>query len=522
MTGSTRSEHGTATEVGPGSTDGGGRSQIPDAEVTSETTVVPSWRRAVSRARRRWENVRLASIFLVLAALAGVGFALLNPPLQAFDEGQHFERAYQLSTGDLFSDKVRVRAPDGQIQHGYGGNLPEHMVKVIDATGTGNDEATSSYRYGLIGDLWTSPPRGKRLVGVRFDNTALYSPFAYAPEIAGIWIARSVGVPDIGDVYAARLAELAGWLLLMWAAIRIAPAGRAIFLVLALNPLAVWQAATLSPDAMGAALLALSVAILLRIRLAPVTSRLLARALLVTLALAVLAASTIKVSYLPMAALLLFVPAELWRRPSRWIVTAATTAVAAAWHIAVLPASAGVPQFHNLNQGVVDSHQQIEFILHHIPQFLGIMIWNVFGSNSVFWGDDYVSQLSWTFLPRWVPYVWIALFVYAIGMRRPAWVADGLRRSKAAMGGMIAIAVVSALMVVGALYVGWTYVGQSTVMGIQRRYWIPLTFLAVPLLLVVRPYFDGRHKNSILAAGSSVLLGVAVLSLYLNYQGLTI
>lgn len=458
-------------------------------------------------------------MFLLLAATSGLAFIVLEPPLQAFDEIQHYERAYQLSTGNLFSDRVQIRTPDG-IQTGYGGRLPGHLVDVVTKSWATSEDAKSGHRFRTVGQLWRNPSHDERLVPVRFDNTAMYGPAAYAPEVLAIWLARTGGLPDIGQVYAARIAELLSWLILMLVAIRIAPVGREIFFVLAVNPLAIWQAMTMSPDAIGAGLLALCVAILLRLRTLQLPiARSPHAGLLVSLTVAILAACTIKVSYLPMAGLLLFVPGGLWRRNWRLLVGGAIFAVALSWHVAVLPVSAGLAEFHHLTAGVVDSHQQMTHILNHLPWFIGVVLWNILGWNSIFWGDDYVVQLSFTTIPRWAPYVWMALLVYAVTLKRPEAVIEKWRRERATVGGLIAIGATSAFMVVGALYVGWSYVGSGTIMGIQRRYWIPLTFLAIPLFLGARPYFEGRRANLVLALGASGILAASVLTLWLNYEG---
>lgn len=485
-----------------------------------ETAQRRALRRLLAAVEDQWARVHLATIFLLFAAVSGLAFIAVDPPLQAFDEIQHYERSYQLSTGNLFSDKVQVRAPDGAVQTGYGGRLPGHLIDVVTKSWTMSEDAKSGHRFRTIGQLWRDPPQDDRLIPVRFDNTAMYGPVAYAPEVLGIWVTRTVGIPDIGQIYAARFAELLSWLVLMWAAIRIAPAGREIFFVLAVNPLAIWQATTMSPDGVGAGLIALCVAILLRLRTTGhPTVRSPYPALLVLLTAAILAACTIKVSYLPIAALLLLVPGGMWRISRRLLVAGAIFVMALSWHLAVLPVSAGIPELQNLTQGVVDSHQQMIYILHNLPRFFGVVLWNIVGWNSIFWGDDYVVQLSYTTIPRWTPYVWMALLIYAVTLKRPEGAIESWRRERATVLGTIAIGATAAFMVVGALYVGWSYVGSGTIMGIQRRYWIPLTYLAIPLFLRARPYFEGRRSNLVLTLGASGIMAASVLTLWLNYQG---
>ena len=62
-------------------------------------------------------------IFAVMALLAGLVLVFVNGPFQAPDEPAHFLRAYQISEGRFFSERVDDKA-GGQLPAAIRNSLP--------------------------------------------------------------------------------------------------------------------------------------------------------------------------------------------------------------------------------------------------------------------------------------------------------------------------------------------------------------------------------------------------------------
>ncbi len=198
-------------------------------------------------------------VFLLLGLLSGLLLVLLTPPFQAPDEYSHFYRAYHISEGHL---TARL------FDHRVGAELPKSLKKLLMFNHLPfNTEARADAQ--LFRQALEIPLLKDDRTFVDFNNTALMSPLPYLPEATVIAIGRLAHTRPILLVYAGRLANLLTWVLLVFLAIRAAPAGKWLIAVLALMPMSIFLAASLSYDACTIGLAYLTTAFLLRIMLAP-------------------------------------------------------------------------------------------------------------------------------------------------------------------------------------------------------------------------------------------------------------
>src|SRR3990172_8222682 len=84
------------------------------------------------------------------------------------------------------------------------------------------------------------------------DTKSVYSPVLLLPQaITMRFFGRLADLPALTIFYLCRFASLLSYLILVWLAIRWIPFGKWILLVLAASPMALFQAATISPDAIS-------------------------------------------------------------------------------------------------------------------------------------------------------------------------------------------------------------------------------------------------------------------------------
>jgi uncharacterized membrane protein len=184
-------------------------------------------------------------VVCLLLGLAGVlPMIVLTPPFQVPDEQEHFHRAYQLSEFQLRGIEQNGRA---------GGILPSSLIELSEAfLGTRAIHTERHITAQPLRRSWMAmdrPLEPDRREFVDFTSTSFYSPLGYLPQTIAIVVGRSLGAGPLALLYLARLANsLATIALLTWA-VRLMPIGREATMAVALLPMAIFEYASVSPDA---------------------------------------------------------------------------------------------------------------------------------------------------------------------------------------------------------------------------------------------------------------------------------
>jgi len=194
-------------------------------------------------------------VFLVFALCWGSILVFLNPPFQVPDEPVHFFKAFQVSEGIFFAE------PDGIT---LGGELPvslSEFVKcwsklVVDKHGC----VDAGYHTGSL-DIPLNP---RVTQFTAFPNTGHYSPIPHIPQAAGIFLGRILNLPVIFIFYLGRLFNLIAWTILLFIAIKNIPVYNWLLTLLALMPMTIYLAASLSGDATTIALSFLFISLVLK------------------------------------------------------------------------------------------------------------------------------------------------------------------------------------------------------------------------------------------------------------------
>ncbi len=267
-----------------------------------------------------------------LGLAAGLALVFLNPPLQGADEGAHLRRAYQLSLGRLFA----------RNEGGYAGDfLPESLHgTAMRAVGRLCVHPERRLTWQAYREVLTLPLAPERARFAEFRNTAVYSPVPYLPQSLAIFVARLAETRPLFLLYLGRLAGLASWLALIYAAIRMAPVGRWLLVALALSPVAMIQGSVLNADSITIGLAFVTLALGLRLAVRddslPYPMREIGWFTAASAALALC-----KFVYAPLALLALALPrprAVPWRRHVA-VVGAVLASIALAWSAWSRPAT---------------------------------------------------------------------------------------------------------------------------------------------------------------------------------------
>lgn len=209
-----------------------GETRASSGAGTSDRT--QTFRRLWSRVRMAVTRTRLEYVFLVIALAWGVAQVFIVPPLQVPDEGDHWFRAWALTDGQLTADR------QGMI------TLPGVFARTADLYTRLVERGLPISLEGQAGfsgyeDLFNSPgPSGIVRVASRVLS---YGPVGYLPQAVGVGLGRLVGAPPLTCFYLARLGNLFAALALLFFAIRLAPFGKQLFVLLALLPMTMFELA---------------------------------------------------------------------------------------------------------------------------------------------------------------------------------------------------------------------------------------------------------------------------------------
>ena len=174
-----------------------------------------------------------AEIFLFLGLLLGIAGAVFIPYGGGFDEEQHLARIVEMS--DYFW------IPNTSYPGGYVHVYPEVL------------SLSYQRRYFLepAGDLLSEKfsQHNDRENLIFFTSRSIYNPAIFLPQaLIARWFWRKYDYPFIPIVILCRLAGVLVYLAGSYLAIRVIPVGKWVLAALALAPMTLFQAATLSAD----------------------------------------------------------------------------------------------------------------------------------------------------------------------------------------------------------------------------------------------------------------------------------
>ncbi|GEM_PF-864402 len=426
--------------------------------------------------------------FLITFAIFGLIFLVLIPPFQVADESSHFFRAYQMTQGKLVSKKT---------PSGVGGELPKGVY----------DFAVSANQFGLsfhpdrrffprsqFPELWKFESKGPK-EPVRFVNTALYAPTNYVVPAIGIGLTKLITSKVIVQFYVGRLINCAFFGVCLFFAIRMIPRGKWILAALALLPMSIYEAASLSADVYLIGLMSLFIAYWSTLYEKPVLT---IKNFLTLGALGLLVGLS-KQSYLVFVPILLLLALpvrknrpELKRRLIFAVLAGLITGLfAGGWVLITSSFNADFAYWAGLNGIAVNPPVAMHSALTHPLTFVETMINSLITNNANTTVWSFFGLFGW--LDTAIPYalmVFLAItlfLVYGFSETRTKG-KYALTRPVAIWFGVSSVLFVAVLGFV--LFAYWTPFGATSVAGFQGRYFIPLLIFLIPVLY-------GRYRHTI-------------------------
>jgi uncharacterized membrane protein len=430
---------------------------------------------AAERDPAGWSSLFTASrIFLPLAWIFGTLFALITPPFQVPDEFQHFYRAYQVSEGRLTAYRQ-----NGEV----GGDLPISL-KTFSERVWGNHPFDPSSKAD-IRNVWaarTIPLQSRTRDFFVFGNVSWHSPTNYFPQAAAIAVARRIGLGPMGIFYAGRLGNLFGWSLLVYFSLRLIPILDWTILLLALTPMSLAQAASLSADATVNGVCFLFVAAAMRCAMMDGFIR---KTHLIGLTLCGAAVALAKTAYLPLTILFLLIPERRFSSRGRYWAAFASfmlicLATIAGWSLCTFGSE-------SYSMTDVSPRRQLIYMLHHPFLMLHMEVGMLLAVPFI---SSIIGQLGWHEIKLWFPLTAAYFGVVFWTTRIAGWPDRTMTMRQRIV--LVAAAVGCWVAVFSLIYLTFTPVGGRSINGLQGRYMIPATG---PFFLMFYPGPGRRRGN---------------------------
>jgi uncharacterized membrane protein len=189
----------------------------------------------------RVKNAQLSKVeisFLFILLIFGTPMIILIPPGAGYDEEDHLVRVWELSAFSFIPGQMSPRDMQYPILFRDFAYRQQGSKGIIDSEFWQKYARASLYEYGFV----------RREINTK----SVYSPPLLFPQAITMRIlGRTAGLPALPVFYVCRFASLISYLILGWLAIRLIPFGKWILLVLAASPMALFQATTISPDAIS-------------------------------------------------------------------------------------------------------------------------------------------------------------------------------------------------------------------------------------------------------------------------------
>jgi len=190
------------------------------------------------KTRVKNSHVSKVEIFLILTLLIfGIPMILWIPPGAGYDEEDHLVRVWEMSALSFIPGQIpaqEMKYPKIFRDFAY----RQRTSGIIDSDFRQRYSGVSLYQYGYVSR--------------EIDTKSVYSPALLLPQaIVMRYFGRLEVLPALTIFHVCRFASLLSYLVLVWLAIRLMPFGKWILLVLAVSPMALFQATTISPDAIS-------------------------------------------------------------------------------------------------------------------------------------------------------------------------------------------------------------------------------------------------------------------------------
>jgi uncharacterized membrane protein len=324
--------------------------------------------------------------------------------------------------------------------------------------------------------------------------------FPYFPSAIGIYIGKIFELSWGNVIYPARISNLLIWLFCGYLAIRFIPIGKWLLCLIALSPMSVFQAASISIDSLANGLSFLLIALMFKFILQEQSRKIIFFSILMVSILLFLS----KFPYIILLSLILLFFTQRPLKFSYFLTSISLVAI-------IL--SSSLYLYFNQPLPANITYQQIYSIIHQPIDFIGLIIETIKLSGISFI-KEWVGKFGWLEigLPNWFITLHLTMLVLYALTDLSNYLLTKLSKLLISM-----IFLMSILIVFVSLYVIETpLLKLPYIDGIQGRYFIPLGIL--PFLLFQNKVFSLSNNSHAILSGIYILFSlIFMLIIISNY-----
>lgn len=398
---------------------------------------------------------------ILIVLIFGLVIVFTTPISAGYDEETHLARVWEMSSFQFIPNaSLGNQQPFPAIYY----QLSYRRQKMVEPV-----------KPEFLTDYASKPIDAYDYIYGDFETRSVYSPPLLFPQAMTMrYLGRSLRLPALTVFYACRIAGLLSYLILAWLAVRLIPYGKWMSAVLAVAPMALYQASTISTDAItnGIAFLFIGGSLGLATRDEINWKRWWALASLFLM----LFWGKVNLVFLAPLPFIIIPPSKFKMKAGYALLLILAILLLAievgGWNLLAYTSYLGSLK----NTDGLSASGQIAFILHHPFIFIKVLFDNFTSSTSEYlrgwlalYGYDYwpVPLLVYVLYPIGI----LAALFYKQDEQFP----DAKTRIT-----LLALFVLSSIGTVSSLYLSYTPVGSLYILGVQGRYFIPV----LPLLLL--------------------------------------
>lgn len=434
---------------------------------------------------------------VAILAIFGTAVVFMTPVGAGYDEETHLARVWEMSALQLIpNERLGSELPFPAVYF----ELSYRRLKIVTAR---PPEFLGEYA-GLRLDAHD-------YIYGEFETRSVYSPPLLGPQAFVMrYLGRALDQSALAVFYACRLAGLLCYILLAWLAVRWIPFGKWLMAVLAAAPMAMFQASTISTDAIsnGIALLFIGAC------LALATLDELSWKEWGKLAALFFVLFWGKVNLVPLALLpFVLIPPHRFKNRSQYFLLIAAALIlfmieVVGWNVLAYA------RYPSALEGA-DPGGQLKHILGHPFGFAWLLLRNFWESMAGYL-RGWLALYGYDYWPVPGAVYWL----YSLAIIISLWIraADEKVPARSTRIGLALVFLLSYSATVASLYLSYTPVGSDMILGVQGRYFFPV----LPLLLLavwgLREYALPRRALYMLNALALTGLGLYLVGLVLVYH----
>lgn len=406
-----------------------------------------------------FENDINEKVFLKLAIILGIIFAIITPYPHPLDEGTHYFRSFMIANGRFYDDKAK----DGEIGGYVSDNFKMFNHKQTSLKSLINDQTPLTDKYNETQTFYSN----------KYLSSTI--PIDHSIAAIGIFIALLLNFNVISTIVIARLFTLAFYIVFSYYAIRNMKYYKTSMFVIVLLPVGMWLAGTISLDPIlhGACLLFSSICLKYYFNDNDETKITKADIILLLLT-GVMIISVKYLTFTPLLLLFFLIPKENFKsKKSYWyvIITAIMIAI-----IVILWQFWMLNEFNYVEDrnlaGKVDIKLQIEYIINNpikaLKTYVGSIVNSLFISETIF-SYGYANRILAVFSGT--------MLVLSAIFEQGRYNFDNNIKKKKGLILMTFVFISIVLLMFLAEYLAFTPIGASSIHGFQPRYYIPILIL---------------------------------------------